>query len=84
MSRSIRYSPEVRERAFRIVFDHQKEYPSQWQAVVSIATKIECTAKQKTLLIIQGASLKIRNLVPEQGSHEQEIYPFLNFSSTFS
>ena len=43
MSKSIRYSPEVRERAVRMVFDHQCEYPSQWQAVVSIATKIGCT-----------------------------------------
>ncbi len=43
MSKSIRYSPEVRERAVRMVFEHQNEYPSQWQAVVSIATKIGCT-----------------------------------------
>ena len=45
MSRSIRYSPEVRERAVRMVFEHQREYPSQWQAVVSIASKIGCTAE---------------------------------------
>ena len=43
MSKSMRYSPEVRERAVRMVFDHQSEYSSQWQAVVSIATKIGCT-----------------------------------------
>ena len=45
MSKSIRYSPEVRERAVRMVFEHQREYPSQWQAVVSIADKIGCTAE---------------------------------------
>ncbi len=45
MSKSIRYSPEVRERAVRRVFEHQREYPSQWQAVVSIASKIGCTAE---------------------------------------
>jgi transposase-like protein len=28
-----------------MVFEHQSEYPSQWQAVVSIATKIGCTAE---------------------------------------
>jgi transposase-like protein len=28
-----------------MVFDHQREYPSQWQAVVSIAIKIGCTAE---------------------------------------
>ena len=43
MSKATRYSPEVRERAVRLVFDHQSEYSSQWQAVVSIATKIGCT-----------------------------------------
>ena len=45
MSKSTRYSPEVRKRAVRMVFDHQREYPSQWQAVVSIASKIGCTAE---------------------------------------
>ena len=45
MSKSIRYSPEVRERAVRMVFEHQREYPSQWQAIVSIASKIGCTAE---------------------------------------
>jgi transposase len=45
MSKSIRYSPEVRERAVRMVFEHKREYPSQWQAVVSIASKIGCTAE---------------------------------------
>ena len=45
MSKTTRYSPEVRERAVRMVFDHQREYGSQWQAVVSIATKIGCTAE---------------------------------------
>ena len=45
MSKTTRYCPEVRERAVRMVFDHQREYCSQWQAVVSIATKIGCTAE---------------------------------------
>jgi transposase len=45
MSKSNRYSPEVRERAVRMVFEHQREYPSQWQAIVSIASKIGCTAE---------------------------------------
>jgi len=45
MSKQIRYSPEVRERAVRMVLDHQSEYASQWQAVVSIAAKFGCTAE---------------------------------------
>lgn len=44
MSKSTRYSPEVRERAVRMVFEHHREYSSQWQAVVSIAV-IGCTAE---------------------------------------
>ncbi len=37
-----KFSPEVRERAIRMVQDHQVDYPSRWAAVVSIAEKIGC------------------------------------------
>jgi len=40
-----RYSPEVRERAVRMVFDHEREYESQWSAIMSISSKIGCTAE---------------------------------------
>ena len=40
-----KYSPEVRERAVRMVFEHQAEHESQWAAIVSIASKIGCTAE---------------------------------------
>ena len=33
MNKSTRYSPEVRERAVRMVFEHQGEYESQWSAI---------------------------------------------------
>jgi transposase len=43
MSKSKRYSPEVRERAVRMVFEHAGEYDSQWAAIRSIAGKMGCT-----------------------------------------
>ena len=45
MTKAIKYSPEVRERAVRMVFEHGSEYGSQWEAIRSIATKIGCTAE---------------------------------------
>src|SRR5687768_6257782 len=42
---SPKYSPEVRERAVRMVFEHQGEHASQWTAIGSIAAKIGCTAE---------------------------------------
>ena len=43
MNSQKRYSPEVRERAVRMVFEHQGEHESQWAAIGSIAAKIGCT-----------------------------------------
>lgn len=39
-----KFSPEVRARAVRMVMDHEADHPSRWQAIVSIATKIGCSA----------------------------------------
>ena len=43
MSRRIRYSQEVRERAVRMVIEHEGDYASQWEAIRSIAEKIGCS-----------------------------------------
>jgi transposase len=45
MKARIRYSEEVRERAVRLVQEHQKEHKTQWAAIKSIAGKIGCTGE---------------------------------------
>jgi transposase-like protein len=45
MKKASKYSPEFRERAVRMVFEHQGEHQTQWAAIVSIAGKIGCTAE---------------------------------------
>jgi transposase len=39
------YSPEVKERAVRMVLEHQHEHTSQWAAICSIAVKIGCSGE---------------------------------------
>src|SRR6516165_4400755 len=42
MNKRTRFSPEVRERAVRLVFEQEKEHESQWAAIGAIASKIGC------------------------------------------
>jgi transposase len=52
--RNVRYSPEVQERAVRLVVEHQHEYATQWAAIESVAGKIGCTAETLRRWVRQG------------------------------
>ena len=43
MPRTTRYSPEVRERAVRMLVEHRGEYPSEWAAMTAISAKLGMT-----------------------------------------
>jgi len=45
MKKSVKFSPEVRERAVRMVLESRAGHPSQWAAIESIAGKIGCTSQ---------------------------------------
>ena len=45
MKKTTKYSAEVRDRAVRMVLDHEQDYPSQWAAIGSVAELIGCTAE---------------------------------------
>ena len=64
------YSPEVRERAVRMVLEQAKEHPSQWAAIVSIAAKIGCAAQTLHNWVAQAE--RDRGERPGLGSDERE------------
>ena len=45
MTTSTKYPPEVRERAVRMVFEHEPEYPSQWATIRSVSAKFGMSAE---------------------------------------
>jgi transposase len=62
MNKPMRYPPEFRERAVRMVLEQQGEYESQWAAMNSIAAKVGCTAETLRKWVRQAEqNLGIRN-----------------------
>ena len=53
MSTQRRYPPEVRERALRLLFEHEGEYGSRWEAIRSIASKINCSPETLRSWVLQ-------------------------------
>ena len=51
MNKPVKYSAEVRDRAVRMVLEHQDGHGSQWAAIASIAGKIGCTAETLRLWV---------------------------------
>jgi len=54
MGRPHKFSPEVRERAVRLVWETEREHSSQWSAIRSIAEKFGCTAETLRRWVIQA------------------------------
>jgi transposase len=67
MARPSRFSPEVRERAVRMVFEHAQEHASQWAAITSIAEKIGCAAETLRSWVRQADQM----LEPGWGSRDR-------------
>ena len=68
MTRRTRYSPEVRERAVRMVLQHEHEYASQWMVIKSVAEKIGCTSETLRLWVRRAE----QDSVPHSGVTRDE------------
>ena len=68
---SVRYAPEVRERAVRMVREHAGEHASQWEAIGSIAAKIGCTAETLRKRVRQAEHERGLRSGPTPAEHER-------------
>src|SRR4029077_17404333 len=56
MARPPKYSPEVRERAVRMVLEHTGDHPSQWAAIRSVGEKLGCSVEALRRWVRQACS----------------------------
>ena len=56
MAKQQRYSPEVKERAVRLLREQRANYETEWAAISSVASKIGCTAETLRLGVRRGDS----------------------------
>ncbi len=75
MERQARYPQEMRERAVRMVFEHQDEYGSQWAAITSVATKWGHDAGYAQEV---GAQTRLTRHHPGVGPHDNQTGHFLS------
>jgi transposase len=72
MTKRSRYSPQLRDRAGRMVFDHEHDYPSRWAAIQSIAAKIGCTSETLRLWVLKAEGGVARKA--DGSSYERERF----------
>ena len=75
MKKQPTYSPEIRERAVRLVLTSEHEHPSRWSATQSVAAKIGCTAEtlRKWINVIEVDSGIVPGTTTDQAKRFKEL-----------
>lgn len=68
--KKLKYTPEIKERAVRLVLESEKDYPSNWATITAIAPKIGCTPE--TLRVWYQKHLDKNNPIKVQQMFDQQ------------